>query len=77
MPTPCLFYKNGCIIYQDRPTECRMFHCGKINQEDKMTEFISELRKLMDENPEYKEYITKMQDAAADYGNNHGWKLHR
>lgn len=73
MPKPCLFYKHGCTIYNDRPTECRMFHCGRVKEDDKPIEFIAEQRKLMDSNPEYKEFITKMQDEAAEYGNNHGW----
>jgi len=77
IPKPCVFYENECSIYDHRPTMCRMHHCGRINEGDKRVEWMGEMRILMDTNPEYKEFITKMENDAVEYGNKHGWSLHK
>lgn len=80
MKMPCVFLKdNICSIHRTiRPTMCRMYHCGRIKEGDKRVEWLRyEMRILIDSNPEYKKFITEMQDKAAKYGDTHGWRFHK
>ena len=75
---PCQYQKdNKCTVWDVRPCMCRMWHCGKLKEDDPILEWQSEIQKLMSNNPEYAEFKTKMEDEAVDWGNNHGWKWRR
>jgi Fe-S-cluster containining protein len=70
----CPFLKNNqCSIHAFRPCMCRMWHCGRLKAEDKPLEYISEIKRLMVENPEYRLFKEKMENEAVEWGNKHGW----
>ena len=74
----CQFYINGlCSIRDVRPSQCRMYHCGKTSPDAPHIEWVSEIQKIMAENAEYASYRTRMEDEAAAWGNAHGWKWRR
>ena len=74
MKLPCVFLKkNVCSIYEVRPCQCRMWHCGRIKLEDKKLEWVGDIQALMAINSEYKEFKIKMEDEAVKWGNAHGW----
>ena len=79
MPLPCPFQAESgeCSIHDTRPTWCRMYHCGKIKEGDKVLKYMADVNLLMSENPEYKKFRIEMEDAAAAYGNDHGWNWRR
>ena len=62
-----------CSIYEIRPCQCRLYHCGRLKPSDKKLETIPEIRQLMLSNPEYKRFKEKMDKEATEWGNKHGW----
>lgn len=62
-----------CSIYDIRPCQCRLYHCGRLSTKDKKLDSLLEIRKLMDNNSEYREYKTEMDEEAIRWGNAHGW----
>jgi len=66
-----------CSVYNKRPTMCRMYHCGRIERNDKKRDTTKEIRELMLKNPDYAEYKMAMETEAIEYGNEHGWSLRR
>ena len=78
MALPCVFLDgNKCSVHDIRPCMCRMWHCGRINPEDKKLKWISDIQGLMAVNPEYEEFKTDMEDKAVEWGNAHGWNWRR
>ena len=70
----CPFYKEGkCSVYEVRPCQCRLYHCGRLKEGDKKLETMSEIWVLMQENPEYSKFRKKMDAEATEWGNRHGW----
>lgn len=77
MQLPCIFQDGSrCTIWDVRPCMCRMWHCGKINPDDDIKEWISEIQDNMD-NSEYRKMKTEMEDDAVTWGNSHGWNWRR
>lgn len=75
---PCQYQKDGkCTIWNVRPCMCRMWHCGKLEMDDPILMWMSEIQDLMSKNPEYREFKTKMEDEAVEWGNKHGWNWRR
>jgi len=71
---PCQYQKDDrCTVWNDRPCMCRMWHCGRIEDNDSILEWQSEVRKLMDKNSEYKKYKIKAEEEAVIWCNKHGW----
>lgn len=71
---PCPFLKDGsCSIYDIRPCQCRLYHCGRLSKDDTIKPFMSEIQALMETVPAYKEYRVKMDEDGIAWGNNHGW----
>lgn len=65
--------KAFCEVYEVRPCQCRLYHCGRLHPNDEKLNFLSEIRKLMASNPEYRDFRVKMEDEAVEWGNRHGW----
>lgn len=64
---------NYCSIYNIRPCQCRLFHCGRINITDKKLDKILDIRELILNNPEYRKFKEDMDEEAIKWGNAHGW----
>jgi Fe-S-cluster containining protein len=70
----CPFLRDDlCSVYEIRPCQCRLFHCGKMDLTDKKIDTINGIREKMLANPEYMEYKTNMDASAIEWGNAHGW----
>lgn len=69
---PFLIEKQ-CAVYDIRPCQCRMYHCGRINKGDKKLETIGDVRELMLRNPDYMKFKMEMDNKAVAWGNAHGW----
>lgn len=69
-----------CSIYDIRPCQCRLFHCGRLHSVDKNLNTIQDIRNLMDQNTEYREFKKQTDLDAIMWGNSHGWnwkKMHK
>ena len=64
---------SECSIYDIRPCQCRIYHCGRIKPTDRKLNTISEIQELMERDPIYREFKTKMDEEAIIWGNVHGW----
>lgn len=74
MDLPCVFLiDNKCSVWADRPCMCRMWHCGKVDPDDDILEWMGDVRALMANNPEYHAYKVKQENEAVEWGNAHGW----
>lgn len=71
---PFLNQKNECAVYDIRPCQCRLYHCGRLKPTDKRLETINQIRELMAKNPEYDAYKRKEEAEAMEWGNAHGWE---
>ncbi len=69
--------ENSCSIYDIRPCQCRMFHCGRAKKEDPFLSTLNQIGELMDIDPNYAYWKKRMEDAAASWGNAHGWSWRR
>ncbi len=70
----CPFLKeNFCSIYEIRPCQCRLYHCGRVNESDFPLKFLSNIKELMSVNSEYKIFREEMEKEAIEWGNKHGW----
>ena len=50
----CPFLKDkSCTIYDVRPCQCRLYHCGRLKLTDKKLDTLREIRLLMESNSEY------------------------
>jgi len=70
---PFLDDNNQCTIYEIRPCQCRLFHCGRLSPTDKKLDSIGEIRSLILANPEYREFKERMDAEGVAWGNHHGW----
>lgn len=78
MDLPCVFLiDNKCSVWDVRPCMCRMWHCGKVNPEDDIIEWMSDVRALMTNNSEYNSYKIQQENDAVAWGNAHGWEWKR
>lgn len=64
---------SHCSIYDIRPCQCRLFHCGRIKPTDKKLTTILEIQYLMSKDTNYREFKEKMDKDAIEWGNDHGW----
>ena len=62
-----------CSIYEERPTQCRLYHCGRLSETDRKIETINGIQELMVSNPEYMQYRQLMELEGVTWGNQHGW----
>ncbi len=70
----CPFYEGtGCEVYEVRPCQCRLYHCGRREKEDPRIESIMGIREFMLKDPEYFAFKEKMDAEAIAWGNDHGW----
>lgn len=70
----CPFQKDKlCSVHKIRPTQCRLFHCGKLSLQDKPLEWLSAIQRLMKDSPEYFKFKEQMEKEAVEWGNAHGW----
>jgi Fe-S-cluster containining protein len=70
----CPFFDgSSCQIYELRPCQCRLYHCGRLKPEEPILETLGQVRRMMIENPDYGRERTKMEIEAITWGNNHGW----
>jgi Fe-S-cluster containining protein len=85
-PCPALQMENGkskCLIYAFRPYPCRQFLCGKNSKEDNKPwigpyEFnMTYYNWLIENKEEFRNLKEQIEDKAADWGIQHGWKLHK
>jgi Fe-S-cluster containining protein len=83
-PCPALkMTKQGatCLIYNQRPYPCRQFLCGKQSKKDNQpfidnTHFnIDHFNHLLGKYPEFCSIKENLENEAAEWGNQHGWKL--
>jgi Fe-S-cluster containining protein len=74
---PFLTSSNECSIYDIRPCQCRLYHCGKLKNTDDRRDSLADIRILILENSEYRQYKEKMDAEAAAWGNRHGWNWRR
>lgn len=73
---PCLIKDNGgykCKIYENRPTMCRLFHCGRMKESDSHIDDPKAIGDVINNNQIYKEYKEIREEDAVKWGNAHGW----
>lgn len=71
---PCPFLKgDSCSIYEIRPCQCRLYHCGKQSKNDQTKPLMSEIKFLMQTNPAYNQYRIRLDEEGVAWGNKHGW----
>ncbi len=70
----CPFLTNSvCSIYDVRPSQCRMFHCGRLKPKDEFIETLDGIRTVMEKDENYRINRMQMEDEGASFGNRHGW----
>lgn len=71
---PCPFVVNHkCSIYDKRPCQCRLYHCGRLNRDEKISKTTNKIIEAMTKNPEYGEYKRYIEMEGIEWGNAHGW----
>ena len=68
---------NQCSIYDLRPCQCRLYHCGRLTPGENRVESIDGIRTLMKRYPNYNEYKQARDDEGVAWGNAHGWNWTR
>lgn len=74
---PFLDQEKGCGIYEVRPCQCRIYHCGKLTPEGKRLEKTAEVRARMELDPAYYRYKERSERKGIAWGNAHGWNWRR
>lgn len=78
METSCPFLVNNlCSIYEIRPCQCRIYHCGRLQPNGEKIEWISQIQALISNNPEYRRYKERIEKEGIERGNKHGWNWRR
>lgn len=78
MILPCIFQEGDkCTVWDVRPCMCRMWHCGKMAEGDKILKWMGDIRELMTSSPEYNSYKIQQENDAVLWGNAHGWNWRR
>lgn len=73
----CPLYDGfGCIMYENRPTFCRMYHCGRRQEADERLSN-AEVMRLAIADPAYKQFKDRLETDAVEWGNRYGWKFRR
>ncbi len=70
---PFLDEKKSCRIYDFRPCQCRLYHCGRLAPGEKKADTLGEVRMAMDRDPKYRAWKEKTEAQAIVWGNRHGW----
>ncbi len=74
----CPFLREDCCsIYEIRPCQCRLFHCGRRKREDPFLSVMAEVGELIESDQNYGHWKKRMEDAATSWGNAHGWNWKR
>jgi Fe-S-cluster containining protein len=68
-----LFLNSECSVYEIRPCQCRLFHCGRRSLTETKLATITEIQKMMEQDPEYREFKIRMDEEAIIWGNAHCW----
>ena len=74
---PLLTPSKTCSVYDSRPCQCRLYHCGRLNPKGEKLGWISDIQRLMSVNLEYRVWRTQMEDEAVKWGNERGWSWRR
>lgn len=70
----CSFLSNNtCTIYETRPCQCRLYHCGRKTLRDNKLTILSQVRSLMLSDPYYMKFKEDSDLEAITWGNKHGW----
>ena len=77
----CPFLKdNSCSIHDQRPCQCRLYHCGRLTKDDTKADVLlgyvpgqKSVQIMVDENQDYKDYKRTIEEDGVAWGNAHGW----
>lgn len=69
--------ENCCTIYDIRPCQCRIFHCGRRSKDDPFLGTVGQIREAMGISSNYAYWKKRMEDSAISWGKAHGWDWRR